>query len=89
MVADFKLREENKNSTLTSRGYPLPAADKEEMQKQIEDLEKRGFIEEVPAVEQPSIVSPAFLVDKADGSKRLVVDYSRLNKLVAGCALSL
>ena len=58
MVADFKMREENKNSTLTSRGYPLPAADKEEMQKQLQDLDKRGFIEEVPAVEQPSIVSP-------------------------------
>ena len=35
MVADLKLREESKNSTLTSRGYPLPAADTEEMQKQI------------------------------------------------------
>ena len=42
MVADFKLREEDKNSTLTIRGYPLPAADKEEMQKQSQDLEKRG-----------------------------------------------
>ena len=36
MVADFKLREENKNSKLTSRDS-FPAADKEEMQKQIQD----------------------------------------------------
>ena len=31
VVADFKLRQESKNSRLTSRGYPPPAADKEEM----------------------------------------------------------
>ena len=67
----------------------LGPEDTETIVTQVEDLVKKGFVEEVPGSEHPQVLSPAFLVSKADGGKRMVVDYGKLNKLCAPCALPL
>ena len=67
---------------MMSRGYALKPADVDELQSQVEDLLRRGFLEEVPGDEHPQVVSPAFWIGKADGGRRFVVDYSKLNKLL-------
>jgi hypothetical protein len=89
MVCDFSLKPEHQGCCLMARGYALNKEDSEEIQRQVDDLVKKGFCEEVPGTEHPQVLSPAFLVSKADGGKRLVVDYNKLNKLCAPCALPL
>ena len=89
MVCDFKLKEECKGTCVTARGYPMSEDDTQAIQKQVEELTKKGFIEEVPGTEYPQVICPAFLVPKPDGTKRFVVDYSKLNALCAPCALPL
>ena len=44
-------------------------------------------MEEVPGDSYASILSPAFLVPKTDGTRRFVIDYSKSNALCAPCAL--
>jgi hypothetical protein len=63
--------------------------DAKTIEMQDKELVDKGFIELVPGAEHPQVLSPAFLVSKADGGKRMVVDYSRVNKIVAPCALPL
>jgi len=58
--------------------YRLALTEQQELQRQINELLKFGLI--TPSIS--SYASPAFLVNKADGSKRLVIDYRRLNKQV-------
>jgi hypothetical protein len=89
MLCDFSLREAVAHRCVMSRGYNLSEADRLELLRQVQDLERRGFVEEIPGTEHPQILSPAFLVDKADGTKRFVVDYGKLNDLIAPCALPL
>jgi hypothetical protein len=89
MLCDFKLKDSCKDKMLMSRGYNLNKDDQVEISKQVQDLVSWGFVEEIPGTEQPQVVSPAMLVNKADGTKRLVVDYGRLNDMVAPCALPL
>jgi hypothetical protein len=89
MVCDFQLLPEYRGSCVAGRGFPLNEKDRAELQRQVCDLVAKGFVEPVPGDQQPQAVSPAFLVAKPDGSKRLVVDYSKLNRLVAPCALPL
>jgi len=89
MVCDFKLKTECKDTCVMARGYPMSEADTKLILSQVQDLAKKGFIEEVPGDEHPQVLAPAFLVSKADGGKRFVVDYSKLNKLCAPCALPL
>ncbi|KAL4153562.1 hypothetical protein QTP88_001395 [Uroleucon formosanum] len=58
--------------------YRLALTEQQELQRQINELLKFGLI--TPSIS--SYASPAFLVNKADGSKRLVIDYRKLNKQV-------
>ena len=89
MVCEFGLKPEYKDACVMARGYALGPEDTETIVTQVEDLVKKGFVEEVPGSEHPQVLSPAFLVSKADGGKRMVVDYGKLNKLCAPCALPL
>lgn len=58
--------------------YRLALTEQQELQRQINELLKYGLITQSIS----SYASPAFLVNKADGTKRLVIDYRRLNKQV-------
>lgn len=63
-----------------TRQYRIPESQKEEIQKQLDDLESRGIIEKSNSPWN----SPLLLVPKKDNEKgekrfRLVIDYRRLN----------
>jgi len=58
--------------------YRLSLKEQTELQRQVDELLKAGLI--VPS--NSSYASPAFLVNKTDGTKRLVIDYRQLNKQV-------
>ena len=60
---------------ISKRPYRMPAKDLEEIKKKIKELLDKGFI-------RPSSSpwgSPILLVEKKDGSLRMVVDYRGLN----------
>lgn len=58
--------------------YRLSLNERSELQRQVDELLQAGLI--IPS--NSSYASPAFLVNKADGTKRLVIDYRQLNKQV-------
>lgn len=58
--------------------YRLSLNEQRELQRQVDELLQAGLI--IPS--NSSYASPAFLVNKADGSKRLVIDYRQLNKII-------
>lgn len=68
----FKVMDE---TPVTHPPYRLPIAQRQELDRQINELQKAGIIKE----SQSPYSSPAFLVSKKDGGYRLVVDYRRLN----------
>ena len=62
---------------ISKRPYRMPAKDLEEIKKQIKELLDKGYI-------HPSSSpwgSPVLLVEKKDGSLRIVVDYRGLNEV--------
>lgn len=68
-------------STITTESinllpYRLALTEQKELQRQINELLKSGLI--TPSIS--SYTCPAFLVNKADGSKQLVIVYRQLNK---------
>ncbi|CAB0032348.1 unnamed protein product [Trichogramma brassicae] len=59
-----------------SKPYKASAKQREEMKSIVGEWKAAGIVTET----QSPYASPCLLVDKPDGSKRLVVDYRRLNK---------
>jgi len=64
--------------TVNRPPYRLSLTEQNELQRQVNELLEAGLITHSIS----SYASPAFLVDKADGTKRLVIDYRQLNKQV-------
>ena len=56
--------------------YRMSPAELEELKKQLDDMLKKGFI----SPSKSPYAAPVMLVPKADGTKRLVVDFRKLNE---------
>ena len=63
---------------IVSRPYRVSPAQREVIDKQVEEMLRLGVIEE----SNSSYASPVVLVKKPDGSWRFCIDYRRLNKLI-------
>ncbi len=59
------------------RPYGVPYADRKELERQIESMIKNDVIEEANSPWS----APVILVEKKDGTKRLVVDFRKLNQV--------
>ena len=60
-----------------SKSYPLPCSMREELKKAIDDMIKRGVIRESTSPYSSRIV----VMKKKDNTKRVCLDYQKLNKL--------
>ena len=60
-----------------SRPYPIPYTCRESLQNEIDEMLKIGIIERA----ETPYSSPVVVVNKKDGSKRVCVDYRKLNKV--------
>ena len=69
----------NTNRKVFKRQFRLNDADKAKATRQILEMERAGIIEKS---DTPFWNSPAFLVAKKDGSRRLVVDLRGLNEII-------
>ncbi|KAK8779457.1 hypothetical protein V5799_019204 [Amblyomma americanum] len=67
--------ETGTSSPVYQRAYRIPYSQREEMERQVQDLIDRGIVEH----SKSPWGAPALLVEKPDGSYRLVVDYRELN----------
>ena len=87
---EFALRKEHEHDLVKARGYALNPADEMEMERQIQELLKKGVIENVPEGTFPQVVSPAFLVPKKSVSsepnkpraKRMCIAYQKVNAMM-------
>ena len=70
---DIELKEEFKGKTLRQKCWPMPVADVEEIEKQVQELVESGLVEPFPVGTFPQHCSPTFLVDKKESKTRRMV----------------
>lgn len=69
--------EVTNSSIVKHRPYRVPEADKTVLRNLIQELLEAGIIRK----SNSPYASPSFLIDKKDGTKRLVVDFRQINKI--------
>jgi len=69
----------HRNRKMFKRQFKLNEADKADLTRQISDMQKADVIE---SSDDPDYNSPAFLVTKKNGQKRLVIDLRGINSLI-------
>ena len=80
---------QHQKTTISCRGYQIGEEDTKVLEDQVASLLQKKIIEEVPGDEHPQVLAPAFLVPKADGSKRMVIDFGKINKILQPTSLPL
>ena len=60
-----------------SKPYPMPYSCRTALQREVDDMLKMGIIEKA----ETPYSSPVVMVNKKDGSKRICIDYRKLNKI--------
>ena len=78
---DLELKEQFTNSCVHSKPYPANELDCQETGRQVSECEAAGIVEQYTCTEYPKHCSPAFLVDKAGGARRMAVAYQRTNAM--------
>lgn len=71
----IKMDINDTNVPVRSKPYKCSTSDRNEISRQVKELKELGIVTETNS----SYTSPVLLVGKNDGSKRLVIDYRRLN----------
>ncbi|KAF0703802.1 Uncharacterized protein FWK35_00034789, partial [Aphis craccivora] len=66
------------NDPVSLPPFRLSLSSKKELQRQVDEFLEAGLI----VSSNSAYASPAFLVDKTDGSKRMVIEYRAINKLI-------
>ena len=56
MVCEFSLKKESKNVCLMARGYPMGEQDTATITNQLQDLVKKGFVEELEPGQYPQVL---------------------------------
>ena len=65
------------DSVVKLNEYPVPLAQKSEIQEHVKDLERKGIIQNSSS----EFSSPAFIIRKPIGNPRLVINYKKLNEI--------
>jgi hypothetical protein len=89
MVCEIRLLPQHAKTAMTFRGYQIPADEERKLEDQVASQLEKKIIEEVPGDEHPQVLAPAFLLPKPNGERRMVVDYSRVNKVLQPTSLQL
>ena len=84
---DLKLKKEFEHSNIRSKCWPMPKVDQGEIETEANEMLRAGLAEEFSKKEFLRFCSPTLLVDKEKGveqkaskSRRMCVDYRKLNQ---------
>ena len=58
---DLELKPEFQGATLRGRCFPMSSVDKEEIERQVQELVQAGLVEEYTGTEYPQFCSPTYL----------------------------
>ena len=84
---DLQIEKEFEGMPLKSKCWPMPKPDQEEIENQANEMVRAGLAEEYTGKDFPKFCSPTMLVEKEKNkevktskSRRMCVDYRKLNK---------